>query len=226
MIPLSIKPIGVSLLIGLFIGIILTLLFKGCGRDSAGGTFPVVSPKQIIKEANSSEAEYREKVAVLEDHSQKLQQQLTEVQAELTLIKAKTKSRESTIKKLIEPKGYPAKALARKSPTSIDSSLSPCDSLASEVSEYIVDNIRKDSLYEIAAQKKDSIIAVKDSVILTTIKVHEDFKVLLDKSVKQQETLFTENKSLKKQIKRQKLRSTLKTIGLVILTGAAGFLSK
>jgi hypothetical protein len=229
MIPLSIKPLGFSLLIGLIVGVCLTLSFKGCGRDSDLESVPIINPKQIIKAADKTEAEYQKKVAELKLHGEKLEHQLKELQSELSLLKSKTKNRELTIKKMIEPKGFPAKKLVkggRSESISIDSSLSPCDSLAVEVDGYITDNIRKDSLYEAQSQIKDSIIAVKDSVILTTIKVYQDFKTLLDQSVKQQELLFSQNKLLKKQLKRQKFRSTMKTLGFIILSGAAGFLAK
>lgn len=229
MIPLRVKPLGVSLLIGLVVGICLMLVLRGCGKNSTENAGPIIPPKQIVKEAEKSETEYKEKIAKLEAESQELNKQLVDLRVELSALKSKTKSREATIKKMIEPKGYPAKDLAgtgRSGSLPIDSSLSPCDSLAREVTTYIAENIQKDSLYEAQAVKQDSIITIKDSVIAATVKVHEDFKVLLAKSVDQQQVLYGENKSLKKQLKRQKFRSTLKTLGFIVLSGAAAYLLK
>jgi len=229
MLPLSIKPFLLWLVIGLAVGIGLTLAFKGCNENSNGTSIQVVSPRQIVKDAAKSENEYKEKFANLELQNQKLKDELSLVQTELSELKSRTKTRETVIKKMIASNGYPADKLAglsKQGSARSDSSLLPCDSLAKEVIEYIADNNIKDSLYEVQAQKTDSIIAVKDSMILTTIKVHEEYKTLLDQSIKGQESLLKENKSLKKQIRRQKFRSTMKTIGFMVLSGAATFLLK
>lgn len=208
------------------LGSVLTLVLSGkCSNDQT--TQNAIAAKELEKQMQDKETAYQTRISELQKKNQQLQQELTSTQVELFSIKIKTKKKEATIKKLIQPKaapGLPAKELLRKvnkSIVAIDSSLSPCDSLAQEVSEYLDDNAIKDSLYEAQASLQDSVIAVKDATITAKDSLYGELKTSFNTSLVQQQFLATENTNLKKQLKRQKRRSKFLTIGATILSAVA-----
>ncbi|OJW31528.1 MAG: hypothetical protein BGO54_13785 [Sphingobacteriales bacterium 46-32] len=198
------------------------LLFGGCNDDALNEN--LVKPEVLQQKADSIEACYQIKITELTNKNQQLQTELSATKVQLNAIKAKTKTKAATIKKMIAPQGYPAKELLKKiDPASVvmDSSLSPCDSLVQEVSGYIQDNELKDSLYELQIALQDNIIAGKDSIIAIKTSQYNELSTVFDQSIKQQEILFSENKSLRKQVKRQKRKGRLLALGTAILSGLA-----
>ncbi len=221
MITFNLKTSFSLLLLGIVIGFCSSFLFQGCGSNNSVTHEKTVQPKDLKKQAETNEASYQAKITELENKNRQLQQELKTTKEQLTQIKSKTNQRANNIKKIIEPKGYPAKELLKKvnSPSiAIDSSLSPCDSLVKEVSEYMQENILKDSLFESQIAIQDSVIAVKDSVIAFKTDLHGGLQSLFNQSLAQQETLSKENIQLRKQFKRQKLRSKLVAIGVTVLS--------
>lgn len=223
MITFKFKSSIALLLTGLVVGFCLSFLFNGCGKDSAMTHEKTVPAKDLKKEADVKEASYQAKITELENKNQRLKHELKSTQDQLALLKSKTKQRETNIKKMIEPKGYPAKELLQKvKPGSVAyTDLSPCDSLVQEVSVYIQENSLKDSLYEEQIGKQDSLIAGKDSIIENKTRLHQELQSLFEKSLTQQETLVKENTGLRKQFERQKFRSKIIAIGLTVLSGIA-----
>ena len=218
----------ITLILGILIGLLSYFLFDFSANDLLT-TSSVDNSETIKKEIAAKEALHLEKITELENKNEALQNDLNTVKEQLVSIKSQTKKRETTIKKILEPKGMAAKDLLEKVGHSIpvDSSLSPCDSLANEVSEYIEENELKDSLYETQTNKLDSTIAIKDSMIQLKSKMHIDLSNTISKLLNDQETLLRENKTLQKQFKRQKRKSKLVTVGLMILTAtAANYLLK
>src|SRR5258705_3751028 len=168
MITLNFKSPITTLIVGFLIGCLATFLLMGGCNNSKSDHETIANPKELKKQADAVEASYQKKIGELQTSNQQLQHDLKLVRDQLSVIKGRTKQKEATIKKIIEPKGYPAKELLKKvnSPSAtMDTSLSSCDSLVQEVSEYILENETKDSLYEAQANIQDSIITVKDSVI-------------------------------------------------------------
>ncbi len=214
------------LLIGFVTGLCLSFLFRDYSNEPGITHEKTVQPAELKKEADVNEASYQAKITELENKNEQLRQELKSTKDQLAAIKSKTKQRENNIKKIIDPtnfqeKGYPAKELLHKVNPAIitDTGLSPCDTLVNEVGAYLEENAIKDSLYESQITKQDSLLAGKDSIIEVKIRLHQDLKVLFDRSLMQQETLMNENKQLRKQFKRQKLRSKLFAIGVTVLSG-------
>jgi hypothetical protein len=208
------------------LGSVLTLVLSGkCSNDETNKN--VVAAKNLEKQMQDKETAYQSRISELQKKNQNLMQELSSVKVELISFKLKTKTKEATIKKLIQPKaapGLPARDLLKKvngSSVSIDSSLSPCDSLAYEISGYIEDNIIKDSLYETQIGIQENVIATMDAVITTKDSLYRDIKSSFTTSLMQQELLAGQNNLLQKQLKRQKRRSKLLTIGTMILSGIA-----
>lgn len=223
MISLKFKSSIALLLTGLVAGFCLSFLFNGCGNDPAVTHETVIPAKDLKKEADVKEASYQAKITELENKNQQLKLELQSAKDQLVKMKSKTKQRETKIKGMIEPKGYPAKELLQKVKPALVSatSLSLCDSLVQEVSEYMQENSTKDSLYEVQIGKQDSLIAGKDSIIENKTKLQQNLQTLFEQSLMQQEILTKENTQLRKKFKRQKFRSKLVTLGVTVLSGLA-----
>ena len=218
----------ITLILGILIGLLSWFLFDLSANDLLT-TSSVDNSETIKKEIAAKEALHQEKITELENKNAALQKDLNTIKEQLASIKSQTKKRETTIKKILEPKGMAAKDLLEKVGHSvpIDSSLSPCDSLANEVSEYIEENSVKDSLYETHIINLDSTIAIKDSIIQLKNKLHIDLSNTVSKLLNDREALLRENKALRKEFKRQKRKSKFVTVGLMILTAtAANYLLK
>lgn len=222
MITINLKSRITIFILGFLLGCFVTLLLTGGCNKSKVATGNIVQPKELQKQADEIEKTYQERLTELESKNQTLQQELKGAKDQLSAIKTKTKQKEATIKKIIEPKGFPAKELLKKvnsSSLTIDSSLSPCDSLVQEVSEYMQENEVKDSLYELQVSTQENIIITKDSVIGLQSKQHDELQTLFGQSLATQETLTKENVQLRRQFKRQKFRNRLLSIGVTILSG-------
>ena len=218
----------ITLILGILIGLLSWFLFDLSANDLLTTSSPD-NTETIKKEIAAKEALHQEKIIELENKNDELQKDLNTVKEQLASIKSQTKKRETTIKKILEPKGMSAKDLLAKVAHSVplDSSLSRCDSLANEVSEYIEENAEKDSLYETHISKLDSTISIKDSIIHLKNKMHIDLSNTVSKLLNDHETLLRENKALRKEFKRQKRKSKLVTVGLMILSAtAANYLLK
>ena len=218
----------ITLILGILIGLLSWFLFDLSASDLLTPS-SVDNSETIKKEIAAKEALHQEKITELENKNAALQKDLNTVKEQLASIKSQTKKREATIKKILEPKGMAAKDLLEKVGHSVpvDSSLSPCDSLANEVSEYIEENLVKDSLYETQIGKLDSTIVIKDSIIQLKSKMHIDLSNTVSKLLNDREALFRENKAIRKQFKRQKRKGKFVTVGLMILTAtAANYLLK
>jgi hypothetical protein len=223
MITFNLKTLLTLFCIGLLIGFTGAFLFTGCSGRDYQPAVTTISPVEIKKQAKIIEIEHQQAIKYLETKNAHLQNEVTATHALLTQIKKTTSQREKNIKQLIEPKGVSAKVFSEnvKTPAQNDSIALSCDSLKQEVTAYLQENANKDSLYDRQITTMDSVIAIKDTIIQTQTARQEEFNVLFNQSIQQQEILFGENKQLRKQLRRQKAKSTFKTIGLMILSGIA-----
>ncbi|MEP7374733.1 MAG: hypothetical protein ABI675_15160 [Chitinophagaceae bacterium] len=219
----KLKTLVIMFITGLAIGIVSSLLFYGCNTGISKPVTTNVQPKELRKQAESSFAKYQHEISGLEVKNQQLIKELNSTKVLLGRTKRQTAARATRIKELSQRVGFPAKDLLQKvKAINIgESSPLPCDTLAQEVWEYMQENAVKDSLYESQVNLLDSSLLIKDSVIQTQEQQQKELAALFEKSVLEQEVLTSENKQLRKQFRRQKFRSTLKTIGLILLSGAA-----
>lgn len=216
---------SISMLIGgLITGFFLSLFVQGCGNSAGTSNTAIVSPETIKSQLAEKVAGYEQKIAELETKNTDLQRQLKTAKNQLSAAKVKVQQREANIKKRIEPTGFPARQLLNKVQPlpGVDSSLSPCDSLVKDIAAYIEENDVKDSLYEVQINTLDSIVDVKESVIAEKKRINKSVTEALTKSLEQQELLLKENQVLRNKSKRQKRRSKLATIGLMILSALGG----
>jgi hypothetical protein len=214
----------ISLLIaGFVLGFFSTFLFTGCDRNKISKKDISITPKVLKKQADTIQENYLKQIASLQDQNIELQESLEITQSLLEQSKQAAKQSEKKIKRIIEPKGYPANELLQKVERfhSVDNDLSPCDSLITEVHEYIEENHRKDSLYEIQLIQMDSVVTVKDDLIQANEKAYTNLNLLFGQSLTAQQNLNKENKLLQRQFKRQRFKNKLTTIGLMILSATA-----
>ena len=220
---LNLKSSVIILAIGFLMGFSMIFLFLGNCHSPEINPKLTISPAEQKQQIERTGKEHQQIIAELEKKNQQLQQELTTTKGLLAKAKLKSKASETKIKKLTEPKGFPAKDLLVKvKPQEIPDTIpTNCDSLINEVNEYIQDNAVKDSLYELQIGELDCIISIKDSII--TQKEHHNKKLtfLLSQSLTQQQNLIKQNELLQKKFKRQKLRKKVVVIGATILSGIA-----
>jgi hypothetical protein len=219
MMSLNLKNVLSLLLLGFILGFFASFLFTGSNKTVTSKSEAFAKPKELKKQADTIQENYQEQIANLQDQNLELLQSLEVTQGLLDQEKLMCKQKEQHIKKLIEPKGYSAKALLAK----VDSSktVSNCDTLASLVLEYMEGSNQKDNLYEVQHLQMDSVVSVKDEFIEANQKAYSNLKLLFNQSITAQETLIKENKQLQRQFKRQRFRNKLVSIGLVILSATA-----
>ncbi len=200
--------------------VIALLLMSDCNNHSVK-THDVLTPKIIQKMADSINKDYQVRIDLLEGQNELLQNKITSYHNQLIAVRSKAKSKEKTIKNLIAPKGFAASELLEKEEAvhiPVDSSLTPCDSLAEQTAEYMQITATKDSLYELQINTLDNLITVKDSVIEEKTNQYEQTSVLLKQSLALQENLLSDNRKLEKKSRRQKRGNRLLVIGAAILS--------
>lgn len=213
---LNLKHIIGTFILGLLIGILIPYLFFNDPEPASTAT--LITPKQILEREKEINTAFNARITTLETKNSVLQKSLDSTRLQLSVLKAKTKKRTTTIKKMLEPVGVPASSLLRK--IAVDSSNMDCDSLKKEVSSFLNEIEQKDAAYEMEIQFLNESLFNKDSIILLLRWQQQEKDTLLATAVQQLELVNTENQQLKKKIKKRKLGATLKTIGLMIATGA------
>jgi hypothetical protein len=198
------------------------LLMTNCGTEKKKGDF--IPASLLKKQADSLKVFYQGKISELETSNKQLTVQLNATKAELNAAKLKANGKAAEIKKLIEPKGYPAKQLLEKAgvPAVLtEIQLQECDSLKLLVSDFIIENEIKDNLYEQQARQQDSLLTGKDAVIALQEGENLNLSILFKQSTTQQQILEKDNQLLRKQVKRKKKAGRWLAIGSAVVSGLA-----
>lgn len=219
MFPLRLKASICILIFGFILGFCMAVFFVPVDASSESSKHLPVPAKELNIQAIAIEKDYQTRVAVLKDQNSKLQTDLTSTKALLKQVKASSKQREYKVKKIIAVNSH------QKKDQSLENYSIPlfnnciCDSLKMEVTNYINENNRKDSLYEIQMVTMDSVVRVKDSIIQVNEGFHNSFREIFNKAINEQKILEVENRLLKKKEKRRKLGSKILGGGLLVLSG-------
>jgi hypothetical protein len=202
-------------------GCCTALLFTARCGDSPKQ--PTVTTAMVLKkQADSLHAHYHAGITELEAQNKQLTTELQTTKAELKAAKSKVNTKAATLKKIINPPGYPAKELIKKSSASpVTENMEPqnCDSLTLLVSDYLEETEQKDSLYETYIVQQDSLLAGKDKIIALQENENQNLSFLFKQSLSQQTILEKDNLSLRKKIKRQRSAGRWLTLGSAIATG-------
>jgi hypothetical protein len=222
MVTLQFKTTLILLFLGFLCGVTWSALLSGCG-GSAGSAPPDRAIIEITAKAADNEKTYRSEKAKLDSMNGKLQTELKTTRSLLAQAKQKAFKSKTILVKRIEPAGFPAGVLLKKSnqQSTVDTLSNRCDSLLVELTHYQQDNEIKDSLYEKQISILDSVVVTQDAIIKNDSVAYRDIKGLFDQAIERSTILQNENWQLKHTIRRQKIRGRWATVGLVLLSGAA-----
>lgn len=214
----TLKQVIGAFLVGLLIGLLISYYFFSNSTEPEPPV-TIVTPEQIREREKEINNTFNTRISNLESKNAGLQKSLDSTKQQLEVLKQKTKKRAATIKKMVEPVGVPASSLIRKA--AADTTTQGCDSLKKEVSYFLEEVELKDEAYQREIDYLTESSTNKDSIIFLLKLKQQEKDSLLATSVQQVELLMDENQQLRKKIKRRKFGATLKTIGLMIATGAA-----
>jgi len=199
-------------LAGLVLGIFLSSFFiGGSGRPAK----PVIKPTAIVHEVRAAEATSSKRLDSLERTNKQLAGHLQTVTGELQSAKKRSNALQTQLYNLID-----------RTATAADQQdtaqwVSNCDQLKDTVAAYIVAAAQKDSFYEACTLNLEEQLRNKNATITEQTLRYDALKVFLDKSLTGLQQANDENKRMSKQFRRQKFKSTVKTIGIVIATAFA-----
>lgn len=207
------------MLIGFILGFTTSTLIFSCFGSSTEKRSIAVPMKRFEKQAVNIEESYERAIGNLQYQNFELQMNLNETKDLLDQVKLSLKKKEVKLKKLLEPKSFSANPLrVQLQKVSFEDNVAACDSLVSGVRQYLIDNGRKDSIYDVQQAQLENIVLIKDSVINLQVKEKEDFKILINQSLIEQQELAKVNKQLQKKNRRGRFKTKLFSVGSVIVT--------
>lgn len=199
--------------IGLALGLYLSFMYSVASRTDAKPPVPVVPARELQKEVTSSERAFAGKMDSLQSENKKLAVNLDKTKAELQKAKARSLALEQRTKRLIKQNNE-----AQESPYAYNAS---CDSLIGTVEALMQASAQKDSLYEGVVSGLEVQVANRDSAIALGVEQYQSLKATFDKSLQNQSLLETQNTTLTKTVKRQRVKSKFVSALLFIVTGIA-----
>ena len=207
------KP-TIYIVVGIIIGIAFCKLFTSTSVSSP--TNLITKPSLLKAEASKTATHFQQKVDSLNAIARNLLGKINSSKTDLALAKNKTLVLQTQLVAAKE------KEVTKNSEREI--LICPEENL---LTQFIEASTYKDSLYETIdstrvqqLQNKDVALEVKDSM-------YNALKQSFDLSLSQQELLFIQNKSLHKQINRQKLKSKIvSAVILLVSASAANYLLK
>ena len=204
---IMLKPI-IYIALGMIIGIALSKLLTA--TNPCPQTTIITKPSLIKEQTAKTASHYKQKVDSLQVIAKDINIKIANHKAALATAKSKTLVLQT---QLIAAK--------EKDSTNTESIDNPEENL---LSKFIEANTYKDSLYETIdstrvqqLQNKDTALEIKDSM-------YNALKESLDHSISQQEILFTQNKLLRSQVNRQKLKGKLVSAAILIASASAAHL--
>ena len=203
-----IKP-TIYIVLGIIIGIAITTLFT-TGNPSTQIT--AITKPSLPKEQTSKKViHFQKKVDSLGSLAKDLDKKLTANKAALAIAKNKTL--------VLETQLVAAKEKEIVSNNETEAINSPHEE--NVLTQFIEANNNKDSLYEtidstriLQLQNKDASLVVKDSM-------YQALKLSFDESLAEQQVLYTQNKLLRRQVSRQKLKGKLVSAAVLIISASA-----
>lgn len=198
------------LCVGFILGFYNCLLFSGCGRAASLPAVTHIPPAAIQKKVATAQLHFQATLDSLGSATRHLQKDLQTTQAALQKAKQTNHALQRQVYDLLDRSpAIVADTVAR---------ISNCDSLQTSVKDLIASDSVKDSLYETVTHNLQAQIVNRDSTLNVKQDEYHALQTSFATSLEQQQTLQSENTTLRKQIKRQKRAGVVKTIGLVLAT--------
>ena len=203
-----IKP-TIYIVLGIIIGIAITTLFT-TGNPSTQIT--AITKPSLLKEQTSKKViHFQQKVDSLGLLAKDLDKKLTANKAALAIAKNKTLVLQTQL----------VAAKEKEIVSNNETEAINCPHEENVLTQFIEANNNKDSLYEtidstriLQLQNKDASLVVKDSM-------YQALKLSFDESLAEQQVLYTQNKLLRRQVSRQKLKGKLVSAAVLIISASA-----
>jgi hypothetical protein len=204
----------ITFILGVAFGLFVSFMYCTMLSDTPPSKPLVKTTTELKKGVAKSEVVYSKAVDSLKTKTVKLQTELTNTKAELSKSKQKNYSLQLAIYDLID------KQSGNTQTGSADTS-NGCDSLIVTVEQLMQSSSEKDSLYEKVTVNLEDQLKNKDSTITLKDKQYAEVKSAFTKSIESSNDLTSQNKTLNKQLRRQKFKSKVLSAALFIFTGAA-----
>jgi hypothetical protein len=209
------------LLLGFICGVCMSVLFIGCGGCNRSPV-KTTTTKALKQQEMQVDSTCKKAKLGLDSVKTILQHKIVATKSNLSLAKTSVTKRKQVIQKLIEPKGFSATELRKKiSPVIPDSTLTNCDSLTKEISFFIQESEIKDSLYEKQIGTLDNLVLTQDAIIKNDSVAYHNLQRLFHQAIVHGEVLEKDNRQLEQKMKRQKVKSKIVSLGLMLISGFA-----
>jgi hypothetical protein len=204
----------ITFILGVALGLFVSFMYCTMLRDTPPSKPLVKVTTELKKEVAKSEVVYSKAVDSLRTKTVKLQNELTDTKAELSKSKQKNYSLQLAVYDLVD------KQAENKKIQTVETT-NDCDSLIMTVEQLMQSSSEKDSLYEKVTVNLEDQLKNKDSTITLKEKQYAEIKSAFNKSIENSNQLSSQNKSMLKQVKRQKFKSKVLSAALFIFTGVA-----
>ncbi len=198
--------------IGCIIGCLVASIFSLCNNDAGASTI-IISPAKIQKQAEYTEKAFQQEIQTLHNKNLKLDSALRLQNSALVKAKNKVLVLQTQVKSLIGFDNSSANEI-------IDSSqmINDCVELKTRVGELITESNVKDSINDVVDANLEMQVKNKDSTILLQQWQYKELKHSFEQSIQQQQFLTSENKLLRRKIKRKIFGNRLLNIGVIVLS--------
>ncbi len=197
--------------LGILAGLSIAFLFKvNKGPASGNGKKSVVSVSKQKKVAEKVETIFQRKIDSLTVQTGIVNEKLKRTRMQLIETKTRYKQLQSKLSLSLD-------SIKNTSASLLDAT-DGCMELRGEVVHLIEVVNLKDSLYEEAVNILDQQVMRKDSIIILQKEKYISLKSLFENALSQQGILAGNNRQLTKQLKRQKFRQKLFSVGIILMS--------
>lgn len=196
------------LLIGLFIGYSMSLIFKTPAQQPVVAAQPAANPLKAT--VAMSEVYYQDIVDSLQNSNAALSEKVNNTRAELKQAKAHGQFLSALVDTLMANYAATNDTIQK---------LTDCDSLRELVQDVLATSALKDSLYDSILVAQHQELINKDQVILANELKYDGLKFSFDQSLSQQDMLLDQNLLLSKQLKHTRTKNKILSAVVVVLAG-------
>ncbi len=203
---------GLLLIItGFIIGYsIASSCIKTPSLEEARNQGATIATTQLKKEIAEKEKSYRQKIDSLNTREDQLSNDLTTIKAQMAVVGNKYQRLKDQMQAIIgkRPIIFPDTATCQQQN----------DTLRAGIISLIDTQIEKDSLCDAAINNLDHQVSNRDTVITNQESRYKTLKETLEQSFQQQDILQQQNSAYRKQIKKQRLKNTVRSVAAIILS--------
>lgn len=199
---------------GLILGLFASLFYHRFFEKPPSPRLHEYSVEEVMKQAKQEEA-YSKSIDSLEKRSSRLSVTLNQTKAALTIAKQKSSTLQKQVFDLLDKRFE-----AQNTDTVL--AVMPPDTLEATFSDLVSVTVTKDNLFDSVITKQETQLRNKDSMLVAKDQLYAHLQGFFNQSIAEKETLQFKNETLFKQYKKQKRKTTLYSVALLLLTGAAG----